>query len=619
MKAGWEIKTLGEVAALLGGGTPSKQRPDFWQGDIPWVSPKDMKSEVVLDSEDQITADAIDGSATRRIPAGSLLIVVRSGILSRTIPTALAGRELTINQDLKALVPSDRIEPRFLAYFLRESEAYLLSQVTRGATVHKLDTHVIKSLPVPLPPLEEQQRIVAILDEAFAGLDRARTNAEANLQSSRELFESLLDQTFNQGASDPAASLADHIDITHGFAFDGVDFDFSNDGDRPIVLTPGNYTEDATLNFSAMNTKRLATEPPSKYLFLDGDLTIVMTDLSSKMKILGRPAFISGSNILHNQRIGRVTFNTQRITAAWLYYFLQTSAARAAIISTATGTMVRHTAPKRILNLKIPLPSVPEQVNKVGRLDAARAEFWRLRDNYRFVLQSIANLRQSLLQKAFGGELNLPEPNEVLLPANDDMSLSAQILALGYSRHQTVQRERTYGHVKAQKLLHLAETVCSYDLGRVPIKDAAGPNDMAHMRRVEDWAKANQVFEFQRRPSGGYTFVPLDAFSHAVRNLQAVPEDRLRRLVEIVDLIVPMDSEDAEVLATVHAAWSNLIKDRAEVTDELIVTAAREDWHPDKMKIARLKFFNAIRTIKAASIEPDGTALYVEAKQVRLL
>ena len=152
-----------------------------------------MKSDVVIDSQDKITSDAIEYSATKLIPEGSVLVVVRSGILARTVPVAIAGRDLTINQDLKAILPKKKLDARFLAYFLRASEANLLKFVTRGATVHRLTTDVLKTLPIPLPPLEEQRRIVAVLDDAFEGLNRVLVQIEANLSDARKLLRSTED------------------------------------------------------------------------------------------------------------------------------------------------------------------------------------------------------------------------------------------------------------------------------------------------------------------------------------------------------------------------------------------------------------------------------------------
>ena len=100
---GWEWIRLGELGGFLGGGTPSKERAEFWDGKIPWVSPKDMKRPYMDDSIDHVSPLGVENSSGKMIPKGSLLMDVRGMILAHSFPVALAMRELTINQDMKAM------------------------------------------------------------------------------------------------------------------------------------------------------------------------------------------------------------------------------------------------------------------------------------------------------------------------------------------------------------------------------------------------------------------------------------------------------------------------------------------------------------------------------------
>jgi type I restriction enzyme S subunit len=126
---GWPTKKLGDLYHVVGGGTPSKSSPEYWAGDIPWVSPKDMKCDVVLDTEDHITPEAINNSSTRIVKEGSVLIVYRSGILVHSFPVAIAGRDLTINQDLKALSSKGEVTNEYLYGLLTAVPAFGLSCV----------------------------------------------------------------------------------------------------------------------------------------------------------------------------------------------------------------------------------------------------------------------------------------------------------------------------------------------------------------------------------------------------------------------------------------------------------------------------------------------------------
>jgi type I restriction enzyme S subunit len=173
------IVALGEVVEIKGGGTPSKANAAFWNGDIPWVSPKDMKTWEIRDAEDKITREAIYGSATNLLPENAILVVNRSGILKHTLPVGITRRPVAINQDLKALISGPRAHPEYIAHIVKAAEPIVLRWV-RATTADNFPIESLRSLEIPLPPMEEQRRIAAILDKADA-LRRKRKRAIESL------------------------------------------------------------------------------------------------------------------------------------------------------------------------------------------------------------------------------------------------------------------------------------------------------------------------------------------------------------------------------------------------------------------------------------------------------
>jgi type I restriction enzyme S subunit len=170
--AHWEMKRLKYLVQFQGGGTPAKDNVEYWRGDIPWVSPKDMKVPLVIETEDKITAQAIRESATKFVPGGSVLIVVRSGILVHSIPVALAGCAVTLNQDLKAMIPSSELAPEYLMYLIGGMQRELLVEWKKaGATVESLELESAARTPMPLPGIPEQRSIAAFLDRETATID----------------------------------------------------------------------------------------------------------------------------------------------------------------------------------------------------------------------------------------------------------------------------------------------------------------------------------------------------------------------------------------------------------------------------------------------------------------
>lgn len=186
--ATWEArsdtKPLGQlILPLLGGATPSKDNPAYWNGAIPWVSPKAMKRDVIADTERRVTALALEKSPLRPVAAGAVLIVVRGMILAHSVPVAIAGRDLVLNQDMKALRPKEPLTGEFLFGALRTAEGALLSRVRTAAHgTRKLNTEDLLDFRIPSP--EESQ--VEAFTSAYTRLSvsaRQRTEVSETIGS----------------------------------------------------------------------------------------------------------------------------------------------------------------------------------------------------------------------------------------------------------------------------------------------------------------------------------------------------------------------------------------------------------------------------------------------------
>lgn len=189
---GWDICSLGEIAEFRGGGTPSKSCPEFYEeGSIPWVTPKDMKSWIINSSIDRITEEAVDQSAAKLIPTSSVLIVIRSGILKHTLPIGINQVPVAVNQDMKALICSDVVDPLYLGRFLKASAPSLLTNV-RGTTADNISSNVLKDLVVPVPPPDLQNRFAAIVES----VEQQKAKQCAHLDELDTLFASLQSRAF---------------------------------------------------------------------------------------------------------------------------------------------------------------------------------------------------------------------------------------------------------------------------------------------------------------------------------------------------------------------------------------------------------------------------------------
>ena len=159
----WKLMPLGDVGSWSSGGTPSKRQPEYWNGAIPWVSPKDMKQIRIDDAIDHVSKAAID-KGTRVTPRDSILVVVRGMILAHTFPVALTLTDVAFNQDIKALVPNEHFAPEFLLYWLDGQQKRVISLVDSSSHgTKRLPTSKLFAELVPCPQLDEQENIAQLL------------------------------------------------------------------------------------------------------------------------------------------------------------------------------------------------------------------------------------------------------------------------------------------------------------------------------------------------------------------------------------------------------------------------------------------------------------------------
>jgi type I restriction enzyme S subunit len=194
----WQWVKLSLLGRIKGGGTPSKSEPEFWKGNILWVSPKDMKYDYIISTQLSISPQGLENCSASLIAETSLLFVVRGMILAHSFPIAINRKPVTINQDMKAL---ELFNPEFGEYLLRAIKglkSIILSKVQRSThgTCRLESTHYC-SLLIPLPPLAEQQRIVAKVDELMAICDKLETRLD-NLQTENQrLFQAILQRALS--------------------------------------------------------------------------------------------------------------------------------------------------------------------------------------------------------------------------------------------------------------------------------------------------------------------------------------------------------------------------------------------------------------------------------------
>lgn len=362
---GWRVAKLGEIAALSGGTTPSKTNDAYWlEGTVPWATPSDITSlplgqTRIAATEGHVAELALKECSLKLNAPNTVLMTSRATIGYAVINDV----PMATNQGFLNFTCSDECDPEFLCQWLNSNRG-MLTAAAGGSTFKELSRGTAKLLPMLIPPLDEQQRIAEVLRSVDEAYSRAVHVSDQCLVTRNEIIDQLLRSGMRTRAPGASAQwdkvrLGDVLSIKHGFAFSSEFFRSEDTG--TILLTPGNFSVSKRLYFGP-NTKFYDGPIPEGYILKNGDLLLVMTDLTQDMAILGNAVTLDApARVLHNQRIGKVSCDTSRVVADFARLLLNSPGVQSKVKASASGSTVRHTSPGKILETEVKLPPLEEQ------------------------------------------------------------------------------------------------------------------------------------------------------------------------------------------------------------------------------------------------------------------
>ncbi len=389
---------LNLLVQFVGGGTPAKSQPEYFRGNIPWVTPKDMKEGEIWTAQDKITPEAVKDSAARLIPENCVLLVVRSGVLKHSLPVAINRVTVAINQDLKALLCSPEILPEYLFHYLRASAPRILDSV-RGTTADNISVDILRSCAVPLPPLDQQRRIAAILDKADS-LRAKRRAAIAKLDSlAQSIFLDMFgDPVTNSKGWPDSGALGGVSDIVSGIT-----------KGRPLPIGPVrevsylavSNVQDQALNLSVIKTIVASEGEISRYRLCQRDL--LLTEGGDPDK-LGRGALWDGSisDCIHQNHVFRVRVSDPAINPTYLSWLVASRRGKTYFLRSAKQTTgIASINMTQLKGFPVLFPPIVLQQDFEKIVTKVNAESERSKNSLR-VLDA---LFASLQHRAFQGDL----------------------------------------------------------------------------------------------------------------------------------------------------------------------------------------------------------------------
>jgi type I restriction enzyme, S subunit len=619
MKAGWKIAKLEEVCDEITDG--SHFSPKTTQGGFPYVTVRDLEDDQINFANCKFVGeeDFYRLLANGCKPNKGDILFSKDGTVGK-VALIDYEKDFVVLSSL-AIVRPDRkhVDSAFLKYVLK-SPAFLEEAVGKktGVAIRRIILRNLKSIPIPVPPLPEQRWIVGVLDEAFEGIATAKATVEKNLQNAHALFENQLQSTFAEvwrtsdlvTLSDLATDITDGDHLPPPKSLTGVPF-----------ITIGNivketrkidFTDTHMVPHGYFNGLKPNKKPKQ------GDVLYTVTGS------FGIPVIVNENvQFCFQRHIGLIRPRPET-GSRWLYYLLLSPQVSKQANDGATGTAQRTVSLKVLRSIEVPKVIPEQQLAIVVTLDAISIETQRLATLYERKLVALDALKRSLLHRAFAGQLAAAQSIHLqstvaiypaILPGITTTDLHAGILAMAFEQHETKGKLKLFTHVKGEKIAHMIEARLGIDLGRAPVKDAAGPNDFPHLKRVEHRARKANFFDFKRVDGAAYQVQKLRGFTQLIAKTRAVLADRLEEVEDLLSWMLRMDVQQAEIVATVFAAWNNLLLDGRRPTDEQIVFEARENWHPDKLRLDRHRFFKAVEWLREEGIVPEGKGKWVGNKE----
>ena len=394
MNTGWPLRPLANCGRLLSGGTPSKAESSYWGGSIPWFSSKEVKSFDLREAELHVTeAGAANGS--HLIPPGTVLFVVRGMSLANEFRVGVTAVPATFNQDVKAMVPAEDIDSRYLARCLRWLEPNVLSMTEESSHgTKRLPGHVFEQLPIPMPPLAEQRRLAGILDRA----DAVRRKRKEAIGLTVELLRSTFLEMFGDPVTNPkgwpvSTFGAELADMEYGPRF--YNEKYSDEGVRIVRITDLNAS--GALDFDSMPRLSMSEADRARYTLKPGEIIFARTGATVGKTALieeGAPECVAGAYFI------RLKLN-RRVLPRYARMVLASDRVQALIARRSRQSAQQNFSGPGIRELGLPVPPLPLQ----HQLVAVVTRCARMESSQRDHAKGANDLFEALMQSAFRGEL----------------------------------------------------------------------------------------------------------------------------------------------------------------------------------------------------------------------
>jgi len=572
----WDVIPLGELCEIRNGYTPSKSVESFWRGgNIPWFRMEDIRQNgrILSDSIQHITKDAVKGDL---FSANSIILSTTATIGEHAllIVESLANQRFTnlkIRESLKK-----KIDIYFFYWYCYKIGEWCRGNINDGGLL-AVNISDLLMLPLPLPPLNEQQRVV----EALSNIDNLISSLSKLIEKKRLIKQGAMQQL-----------------LTGRKRLPGFDGEWK---ERELGLL--------------VNIQRGSMLKSSEYLF--GNVPVIAggttpAGFHNVANRRGRTITISasGANAGYISYYKEPIFATDCSTISegndyfidFIYFVLLLK--QNDIFRLQTGGAQPHIHPKDIAPLKINLPcSYEEQVaiaSIIATMDNEIESLEEERDKY-------IRVKEGMMQKLLTGQIRLveAEKKQQELPKAKAANVYFRRSVLAAEIADRLCEEPTFGHVKMEKLIFLTEHLCHIDIDSHYHRDAAGPYDNRALRSIDSQLKKQKWFEAKKMDKG-YRYIPMQNRGGYKKYFDKYYADVMPMFEKIIDTFKSSPTEQCEIVATIYSAWDDLLQRHQPFTDDDILNEVLNNWHESKKRISRNRWQTELDWMRANGFMPQN-------------
>lgn len=612
----WVLCTFKDVLTTFSSGaTPYRGIPEYYNGNIRWISSGELNYNVIYDTIEHISANAVRNTNLHILNPSTFLMAITGLEAEGTRgKCAFVGAPATTNQSCLAINGTDRMCVEYLFWFYRMWGDYLAFKYCQGTKQQSYTAEIVKKLPIYCPITIKEQNKIA---EALSDVDALITALDKKIAKKRLIKQGAMQQLLTGkkrlcGFSDEwtIKRLGDLAKMNSGGTPDSSNSEYYG-GDIPFL----SISDITSTNKYISRTEKTITEKGLRNS--SARIFPIKTIMYAMYASLGKCG-IANISLSCSQAILGIT-PSKNIDTEYLYYILSYIEETVKEFG-QTGTQT-NLSKQLVQDLELYLPTDAKEQQAIATIlsdmDKEIADLEARRNKYKLI-------KSGMMQKLLTGQIRLVKPLAPIIPLETP---DAQIREIPLQTHvvaghivNALYQSSGWGRTKLQKTLHLVGYHCQLDFGNDYIRNTAGPDDQAMMNHIDSKFKQYRHVRIEAKKENGktrYNYIPTAMIDELEQVYETYPQTIRHAVDSLINKIKKMDLARAEIVSTLYAVWNNRIIKGEPISDDLLL----EDfyaWSKHKLDFSPDQVLCELNYMRKEEIIPIGWGKYIDLNSATL-